>query len=172
VSFLDRLFQREAYATLTRRAPAVAAQSWNPEARTFEAVLSTGAGVERIDARGAFDEVLDLAGASVPERIPLCADHVRDIERVLGHVTNMRVVNGELVGTVTLSRHNPLAQRIANEISDGARFGISIGYRVRTWRDGTANGGAPARRRLGMCSKRALSPLGPMTGPECERNIR
>ena len=104
-------------------------------------MLSTGAPVERQDARGAFEEVLDLAGASLPERIPLLDSHARDsVDRVLGHVASMRVVNGELVGVVTLSRHNPQAIRLAQEISDGARFGLSVGYRVRTWRDGTADG--------------------------------
>jgi hypothetical protein len=141
MTFFDRLFHRDAGGTLTRRAPAVAAASWNAQARTFEAVLSTGAAVERQDARGAYDELLDLSGASLPERIPLLDSHARDsVDRVLGSVAGMRVVNGELVGTTTLSRHNPQAQRIANEISDGARFGLSVGYRVRTWRDGTANG--------------------------------
>jgi HK97 family phage prohead protease len=142
VTFLDRLLhRREADATHTRRAPAVAVTSWNTEARTFAAVLSTGAPVERQDARGAYDELLDLNGASLPDRIPLLDSHARDsVDRVLGHVANMRVVNGELVGTATLSRHNPQAQRIAQEIGDGARFGLSIGYRVSKWTDGTRDG--------------------------------
>jgi hypothetical protein len=142
MTFFDRLFARDAGADLhTRRAPAVAATSWNAESRTFEAVLSTGAAVERQDARGVFDEVLDLAGASLPERIPLLDSHARDsVDRVIGHVSGLRVVSGDLVGTVTLSRHSPQAIRLAQEISDGARFGLSVGYRVRTWRDGTADG--------------------------------
>ena len=157
MNLIARLFHREAVETLTRRAPAVAASSWNAEARTFTAVLSTGAPVERQDARGAFEEVLDLAGASLPERIPLLDSHARDsVDRVLGHVASMRVVNGELVGVVTLSRHNPQAIRLAQEISDGARFGLSVGYRVRTWRDGTADGRRTRTAAHGTCSKRAL----------------
>ncbi|MFD2138770.1 hypothetical protein [Ancylobacter oerskovii] len=44
---------------LIRRAP-LTASSWNPDERTLEVIFSTGAGVERMDARGTFLERLDL----------------------------------------------------------------------------------------------------------------
>lgn len=132
---------REAPAPLTRRAPAAVRpipSSWNPEARTFEAVLATSTAVERADTRGVFDEVLAIEGATLPERVPLLDSHARDsVDRVIGHVSALQVVNGELVGTVTLSRHNPQAVRLAAEISDGHSFGVSIGYAVGTWADRT-----------------------------------
>ena len=139
MTFLDRLLHRDAAAVLERRSTGVAAAtSWNRETRSFEAVLSTGAAVERHDARGVFDEVLDLAAGSLPDRVPLLDSHARDtVDRVIGHVSALRVVNGELRGLATLSAHNPQAQRLANEMSDGGRFGVSIGYRVNRWQDRT-----------------------------------
>lgn len=124
---------------ITRRA-ARAPSTWNPESRTFLAVLSTGAAVPRMDARGAFDEVLSLE-QSWPVSVPLLDGHRREsVDAVLGEVTNICTVNGELVGVANLSAHNPLAQRIAAELSDGRTFGISIGYRVGTWHEATRNG--------------------------------
>lgn len=132
---------REAPGTLTRRAPAAVRpipSTWHPESRTFQAVLATGTAVERQDTRGVFDEVLAIEGATLPERVPLLDSHARDsVDRVIGHVAGLQVVNGELVGTVTLSRHNAQAVRLAAEISDGHSFGVSIGYAVGTWADRT-----------------------------------
>lgn len=118
---------------LTRRAP-LGPTTWNPETWTFEVVLSTGAAVERWDARGGFDEMLDLSGASFPRMLPLLDSHSRDsVDSKLGQVDNLRAVGRELHGRATLSRHNPKAQRIAAELTDGQTFGVSIGYSVSKW---------------------------------------
>src|SRR4051812_46033092 len=112
MNFINRLFHRDAGVMLTRRAPNSTVTSWNADARTFEAVLSTGAAVERFDTRGAYDEVLDVRAASLPASVPLLDSHARDsVDRVIGTVTNLRVEGGELHGLVTLSRHNPQALR-------------------------------------------------------------
>ncbi|MGU3538119.1 prohead protease/major capsid protein fusion protein [Methylobacterium sp. A54F] len=123
---------------LTRLAPTrtpTASTTWDAETRTFEAVLSSGAAVDRQDARGLFAEVLTIGGGIVlPSRIPLIDSHQRDsVDRQIGAVTELRVIGGELRGRVTLSRHNPQAVRLAAEIGDGAVFGISLGYRVTRW---------------------------------------
>lgn len=121
---------REA-ATLITRAIPVEASTWDAEALTVAIVLSTGAAVERQDRRGSFDEILDLAGATLPDRLPLLDSHNRfELDGRLGEVTDIRREGGRIVGTARLSRHSPLAQRIAAEIGDGARFGVSIGYEV------------------------------------------
>jgi hypothetical protein len=112
---------------LTRRAPAVTS-SWNADTRSFDVSLSAGAPVERNDTRGAYVELLDLTGAALPDRVPLLDAHNRDsVDRVLGHVSALRVEGGQLCGTATLSRHNPAAIRLAGELSDGAQFSLSIG---------------------------------------------
>lgn len=118
---------------LTREVP-ISASTWNAERRTFDLVLSVGATVERFDGAGPFDEVLDLRGAVAPPVLPLLNSHNRfDLEARLGEVSKVKLVRGELVGTAQLSRHAPMAQRIAAEIADGTKFGVSIGYRVTAW---------------------------------------
>ncbi|MBB1091779.1 HK97 family phage prohead protease, partial [Rhodopseudomonas palustris] len=118
---------------LTREAP-IRATSWNAERRTFDMVLSAGSSVERFDGAGPFDEILDLRGAHAPPVLPLLNNHNRfDIDGRLGEVSKVRLVRGELLGTGRLSRHAPMAQRIAAELGDGAAFGVSIGYRVTAW---------------------------------------
>ncbi|MCD1642464.1 prohead protease/major capsid protein fusion protein [Aurantimonas coralicida] len=118
---------------MTRAAP-LAASTWDAEAQTFTVVLSAGTAVPRQDARGAFSEVLDIAGATFPERIPLLDSHQRtSLDNKIGEVTDIRREGGELVGTARLSRHSAMAQRVAAELTDGARLGVSIGYAVNAW---------------------------------------
>lgn len=118
---------------LTREAP-IRASSWNAERRTFELVLSAGSSVERYDNAGAFDEVLDLRGAMAPPLLPLLDNHNRfALDGRLGEVSNVKLIRGELIGLARLSRHSPMAQRVAAELGDGVKFGVSIGYRVTAW---------------------------------------
>lgn len=117
---------------------AQAATSWNPETWTFDVVRSTGAPVQRVDARGAYDELLAIEQAAFSRLCPLLDSHNREsVDAVLGHVDNLRAVGGELLGRATLSRHNPRSQRIAAELSDGRTFGVSIGYTVSKWSERT-----------------------------------
>ena len=118
-------------AGMFTRAIPVASSTWDAEALTIDVVLSAGAPVERHDRRGSFDEILDLRGAVIPDRLPLLDSHNRfELDGRLGEVTGIRLEGGRLVGTARLSKHSPLAQRIAAEIGDGAQFGVSIGYDV------------------------------------------
>lgn len=120
----------EPAGTFTRAIP-VPPSTWDAETWTFAVVLSAGSPVERQDRRGSYDEILDVRGAVIPERIPLLDSHNRfELDGKLGEVTGIRLIGNELVGTARLSRHSPLAQRIAAEIGDGDRFGVSIGYAV------------------------------------------
>ncbi len=122
-------------ALLTRDDPAeiltrfaAGPSSWNPETRTFEAVLSSGAAVRRFDFAGEFDEIIELS-QPWPATVPLLDSHQREsVDRRLGRVDSLVTVGGQLRGRATLSRHNPQAQRIAAELSDGQTFGVSIGY--------------------------------------------
>lgn len=122
----------------TRAAP-LRASSWNAETWTFDLVLSAGAPVER----GGFIEVLDLAGASWPDTIPLLDSHRQgSLDDNLGDVTNIRREGTEIVGTVRLSKHSDKAKRIAAELTDGRSFSASIGYSVEKWAESK-----PAGRR-------------------------
>lgn len=114
---------------ITRRAP-IAPTTWNAETREFEVVFSSGAGVERYDARGPYLEVLALSQAW-PDRVPFLDAHRRDgLDSVLGFADRLRTVGGEARAWVRLSRHSDKADRLAAEIADGNAFGISVGYMV------------------------------------------
>src|SRR5687768_3681625 len=116
----------------TRAAP-LRASSWNAESYTVAAILSTGAAVERYDSRGVFFEVLSL-DQKWPESIPLLDSHSRgSVDDRLGDVIDIKTVGTELHGTVRLSKHNERAKRVAAELTDGASYGVSIGYAVTKW---------------------------------------
>jgi HK97 family phage prohead protease len=104
---------------------------------TFELVLSAGSPVER----GGFVEILDIAGATWSETIPLLDSHNRGrLEDQIGTVGGIRNEGGEIVATARLSKHSPLAQRVAAELNDGAKYGVSIGYSVQRWAESKPNG--------------------------------
>ncbi|MFG1179949.1 prohead protease/major capsid protein fusion protein [Xanthobacter versatilis] len=127
---------------ITRRAP-LAATSWNAEARTLEVTFSTGADVERFDARGAFGERLALdqdwtafAGA------PVLNSHRRgDLTDVLGSVQKAWTVGGnrEARAIIKLSRRADV-EPIIQDILDGHLRGVSVGYTVHEWKETTEGG--------------------------------
>ena len=131
----------EQNGVLTRAAP-FRASTWDAETQMVEVVLATpGAAVPRWDARGEFDELLDLAGQTCPASVPLLDSHQRgSTDHRLGVVTDIRVQAGDLVGTAKLSRSNERAQRIATDLADGMPYSASIGYSVQSWAETTSNG--------------------------------
>ena len=113
-----------------QRAAPMRASSWNKDDWTFDLILSTGAAVER----GGFVEVLDLAGATWPDTIPLLDSHRQgSLDDNIGDVTNIRREGAEIIGTAKLSRHSEKAKRVAAELSDSRSFSASIGYDVAKW---------------------------------------
>lgn len=126
---------------LTRAAP-LAPASWNPQDRSFEVVFATEAPVSRRDARGPYFEVLSIAGmeASSPA-LPVLDSHARgSLSSQIGSASNVRVVGGEALAAVRLSRANPIADRVAIDLDAGQTFGVSTGYIIHqakeTQRDG------------------------------------
>ena len=113
----------------TRRAP-FAASSFDPEARTIEAIISTGADVARRDARGPFVERLDISGIDPAALvgIPVLDGHRQTgSENVVGVVTAARHEAGALVATIKLSDADDV-RSIVRKIEDGILTGVSIGY--------------------------------------------
>lgn len=125
-------------APLTRNA--ATANSYDPETRTFEAVVATMTPVVRRDARGAFNEVLNPATLAASAGMPLLDSHKTDSVRdLLGRVVSTRVDGDRVIAKLQLSTASdtdPIAQRIA----DGSLTGISIGYRVAGWTESMLNG--------------------------------
>lgn len=127
--------------TFERRAP-LAAFSWNAEERTFEVIFSTGAPVERIDARGAFLERLSLDQDWAPfVGAPVLNSHRRgDLSDVLGHVIKAWTVSAtEARAVIKLSRR-PEVEAVVQDVLDGHLRGVSVGYAVSEWSETTTAG--------------------------------
>lgn len=122
---------------ILRRRLSLAPSSFNREAGTVEAVLSSGAGVQRRDARGAFTERLATTAGAVTlhtARLPILDSHRQgSIADVLGFVADVRHEAGEVRATLHIT--SPAALSL---IETGALTGVSIGYRVapRDWIEG------------------------------------
>ncbi|MDR6955247.1 hypothetical protein J2X65_004626 [Ancylobacter sp. 3268] len=127
---------------IIRRAP-LAATSWNPDERTFEVVFSTGATVERQDARGVFLERLSLAQDwSAFIGAPVLNSHRRGIlTDVLGSVLTAWTVGGnrEARAIIRMSRRDDV-EPIIQDILDGHLRGVSVGYAVHDWSETTEGG--------------------------------
>lgn len=119
---------------LTRRA-AFAPDTFNADAGTVEAVISTFAPVQR---KG-FMERLDPAGLDTSRLIgaPVLDGHRQGSARdVIGTVTGHRMEDGKLVATIRLSGAADAAP-VVERIREGTIKGVSIGYRVSKWADST-----------------------------------
>lgn len=113
----------------TRRAP-LSPSSFNAEARTIEAVISTGADVQRRDARGPFVERLDISGINAADLagIPVLDGHRQGgSEHVVGVVTAARHEGGALVATIMLSDTDDV-RSIVRKVELGVMRAVSIGY--------------------------------------------
>lgn len=124
----------ETETLLTRRA-AFAPDTFNAEAGTVEAVISTFAPVQR---KG-FLERLDPAGLDLSRLIgaPVLDGHRQGSARdVVGTVAAYRMEEGALVATIRLSGAADAAP-IVERIKEGTIRGVSIGYRVSKWKEST-----------------------------------
>jgi HK97 family phage prohead protease len=131
----------EDLVALTRRAPITPA-SYNADAQTVEAVISTGAPVRRRDARGVYVERLDLSSVA-PESLiglPVLDNHrSTGSEHVVGVITEARREPAGLVATIRLSQADD-ASSVRIKVAEGVLRGVSIGYgevsRVETTENG------------------------------------
>lgn len=124
----------EAQVFLTRRA-VFAPDTFNAEAGTVEAVISTFAPVQR---KG-FMERLDPAGLDTSRLngAPVLDGHRQGSARdVIGTIAGHRMEDGKLVATIRLSGAADAAP-IVERIREGTIKGVSIGYRVTRWAEST-----------------------------------
>lgn len=124
----------ETQAVLTRRA-VFAPDTFNADAGTVEAVISTFAPVQR---KG-FMERLDPAGLDTSRLIgaPVLDGHRQGSARdVIGAITGHRMEDGKLVAMIRLSGAADAAP-IVERIREGTIKGVSIGYRVTRWAEST-----------------------------------
>lgn len=107
-------------------------KSLNRDTRTVEAILSTGADVDR----GGYIERLEISGRAIDLSelpVPVLDTHRRDgINDILGNLTAARVEGGLLIGTITISRRH---EALLDDIEEGTLRSISVGYTVNAFRD-------------------------------------
>jgi HK97 family phage prohead protease len=127
---------------LLLRRLAIEPRTYDAEARTFEAVISTGADVRRRDARGSFTERLDLSTVNVDSLVglPVLDGHRQDgSEHAVGSIVSARREASGIVATVRLSAADDV-RNIATKVAEGTLRGVSIGYSAETRTEGTAGG--------------------------------
>lgn len=107
-------------------------KSLNRDTRTVEAILSTGADVDR----GGYIERLEISGRAIDLSelpVPVLDTHRRDgINDILGNLTAARVEGGLLIGTITISKRH---EALLDDIEEGTLRSISVGYTVSAFRD-------------------------------------
>jgi phage head maturation protease len=122
---------------LTREA-VVRPESYDTNAHTVEAVISTGAAVVRRDHRGPYRESLDLTriDPATLGDLPLLDSHRQQGGRdVIGRVVRAWHADGAIVALVRLSSA-PDVEPIAHRVREGTLNAFSIGYVVRKWAEG------------------------------------
>lgn len=121
---------------MTRRA-SFTPDTFNADAMTVEAVISTFAPVTRRDTRGTYTERLDPAGLDLSGLVgsPVLDGHRQGSARdVIGTIAAYRMEGEALVATIRLSGASDAAP-IITRIQEGTLKGVSIGYRVTRWAD-------------------------------------
>lgn len=93
-------------------------------------------------------EVLDhtpeaISTARMTRGLPLLLDH--DSRQQVGRIENLRVEDGVMRGTPRFSR-SQTAQEIAQDVRDGIRTDVSVGYRILEWREVEQRDGVPVIR--------------------------
>ena len=122
-----------------------APETYDAESNTIRVSLGTGAPVQRYDWNSDtwFIEVLDMSPESwrldrMNSGAPFLADHRSyDLGAIIGKFVpgSVRIENGELVGTVKLSRSKRSEDNV-RDILDGIIANTSVGYAVHQWADG------------------------------------
>ena len=124
--------------TVHLRAANMRPATFNAEARTIEAIVSTGAAV----ARPGYSEVLDLRGVDLARLVgaPVLDGHRRDTTRdQLGVIEAARMTPEGLLVVIRFRESTP-AQAVMTDVANGTLRGLSIGYTIeqtREAKDGT-----------------------------------
>ena len=140
-------------ADLLTRSFSLAPGTLNKEAGTVDAVLSTGAPVQRsgyVERLATTPEAVEI-GRHVPI---LDAHRQGSIRDVLGRVDGIRFEPGRVVGTLRISSASALAAVERGDIS-----GVSMGYRVGAWAESQAGGTRTKTATRWALSEVSLVPL-------------
>jgi hypothetical protein len=121
---------------LTREIP-IRPATFNAAARTVEVIAATATPVRRRDARGEYDEILDVRGADLAAFVgaPVLNGHrAQGIDNIIGAVINARVEGEEIIATLQLSERAEFAP-IVRDIETGIIRNVSVGFTVEQWKE-------------------------------------
>jgi HK97 family phage prohead protease len=109
--------------------------SYSADTRSVDAVLSAGTQVKRYYFTEELEitpEAIDLTRAAAGQVKLLDSHNQCEADAIVGTVSNVRVENGQLVGTLKFGETDR-AKQIEGMVARGELKGVSIGYRVSTW---------------------------------------
>lgn len=135
VTFLRENTNRSASGLHERRA-AMRQQSADDKAFSIEAVLSTEQPVRMFDwdTYQIIDEILLASGRSVAQSVPLLDSHrTETINRVLGHVDEVRTEKTDTVGRMLFDSSDPDAVKAFNKYRGNHATDVSVGYEVTAY---------------------------------------
>ncbi|KPQ07470.1 MAG: Phage head maturation protease [Rhodobacteraceae bacterium HLUCCA12] len=120
--------------TIHLRAVTPRPSTLDPNLRTVEAIVSTGAPA----VRPGFVERLDLSGADLSRLVgaPVLDGHRAQSTRDQLGVIEAAELRPEGLWVRIKFRSNDAAQAVLSDIGDGTLRGLSIGYSVQQWREG------------------------------------
>ncbi len=124
---------------MERRSASLAPTTFNDEENTVEAVISTGADVQR----GGYVERLPVEHADLRMigGAPVLDAHNQSSTRaIVGVIQKAWKKNGEIHALIKLSSRDEVAG-LVRDIKDGIVRNLSIGYRILSWRDFTDSKG-------------------------------
>lgn len=132
VTFLRENTNRSANGVHERRA-SMRQQTADTTAFSIEAVLSTEQPVRMWDwdKWESIDEILLASGRTLTESVPLLDSHrTETINRVLGHVENVRTEGSDTVGVMLFDGSDPDALKAFNKYRGNHASDVSVGYEV------------------------------------------
>lgn len=135
VTFLRENTNRSASGIHERRA-SMRQQTANETAFSIEAVLSTEQPVRMWDwdKWESIDEILLASGRSVAQSVPLLDSHrTETINRVLGHVDQVRTEKNDTVGLMLFDSSDPDAVKAFNKYRGNHATDVSVGYEVTAY---------------------------------------
>jgi hypothetical protein len=130
--------QQEQRRDITARTIQIRAASVNEQARTVDAVISTGGTVGVFDYQNwrEIDEILMPEGMEPVDQLPMLANHSRwSLDDVLGSIRNIRRDGNSIVGTLHFAEGDEAADRAWNKVRQGHLTDISVGYRASQFND-------------------------------------
>ncbi|MCK1754133.1 Mu-like prophage major head subunit gpT family protein [Bradyrhizobium sp. 137] len=130
---------------IRRAAVSLERSSYNAEARTVTAVISTGAPVARYDYQGEVDEALTISADAVDTSravgAPVLDNHARSsAQSVIGVVEKVWIEGKRLLAVLKFSGRSDVAD-VLTDIADGVLRNVSVGYTVEKFEEAKNKGG-------------------------------